>query len=60
MNGGVFMSKSIHDKTKDIKQKKGKNTQPIGNSDFESKTRWKVYSSKKGYQICGRDTHSEQ
>ncbi|MCI1945973.1 hypothetical protein [Clostridium luticellarii] len=54
------MPKSTPDKTKDIKQKKGKNTHPIGNSDFESKTHWKVYSSEKGYQICGRDTHSDQ
>ena len=54
------MAKSRSDKTKDTKQKKGKNRHSMGNSEFESKTHWKVYSSEKGYQICGRGTHVEE
>lgn len=54
------MPKTIPDKIKDKKQKKSKNNQPINSGDFESKTHWKVYSSEKGYQICGRGTHVEE
>ncbi len=55
------MAKKLGDKIDNKKVEKSKKDEEpinINNNDFGATTQWKVYSSEKGYQVCGRDTHS--
>ncbi|OAA86324.1 hypothetical protein [Clostridium ljungdahlii] len=55
------MTKKLEDKIDNKKVEKSRNDEEpinINNNDFGAKTQWKVYSSEKGYQVCGKDTHS--
>ena len=53
------MAKKLGDKIDNKKVEKSKKDEEpinINNNDFGATTQWKVYSSEKGYQVCGRDS----